>query len=297
VSGIHQHPIRAVTVTLRWRPEWPYLVLTVLAWVALLAGVGGHASRPPAGRDHRRPELTAAATDDHRQPALVCPTPHPQHPELAGSAVPAQPAGHSPGGLPTALAGWMLMSVAMMVPVVLPAVRHIGFNSIRQRRQLAMSLFFVVYVGVWAAFGILALAGRRLALEALGIDARVLLAAVLAVAAGWQLTRVKRRALLACRRTVPLPPVGRRADAACARFALRQGRRCVASCWALMAVMLAVQQAAVVWMVALTALMASEELTRRGRRLLPLSAAALAMAAALVAMGTQPWWPQVAPNS
>jgi predicted metal-binding membrane protein len=187
----------------------------------------------------------------------------------------------------------MLMSVAMMVPVVLPAVRHIGFNSIRQRRQLAMFLFFVVYVGVWAAFGILALAGRRLALEALGIDARVLLAAALTIAAGWQLTRVKRRALLACRRTVPLPPVGRRADAACARFALRQGRRCVASCWALMAVMLAVQQAAVVWMVALTALMASEELTRRGRRLLPLSAAALAMAAALVAMVGDPGGPRL----
>jgi hypothetical protein len=45
--------------------------------------------------------------------------------------------------------------------------------------------------------------------------------------------------------------------------------------------------------------MAGEELTRpgqRGRGLLPLSAAALATAAALVAMSAQPWWSQVTPK-
>lgn len=288
MSAVHQHPLRAATVTLRWRPEWPYLVLVILAWVALLAGVDGHAGGRPASNDQRHPELAAPASHDHL------------HHELAAPVVPAQPTGHSAGSLPAALAGWTLMSVAMMVPVALPAVRHVGFNSIRRRRQWAMFLFFAVYLGVWAAFGILALTGRRLALETLGIDARVLLVSVLAVAAVWQLTRVKRRALLACRRTVPLPPVGRRADAGCARFALRQGWRCVASCWALMAVMLAVQQAAAVWMLTLTALMAAEELTRRGRRgrrLLPLSAAALAAAAGIVAVSARPWWFQVTPIS
>jgi predicted metal-binding membrane protein len=53
-----------------------------------------------------------------------------------------------------------------------------------------------------------------------------------------------------------------------------------------MAVMVAVQQAAAVWMLSLTALMAAEELTRSGRRggrLLPLSAAVLAAVAGIVA--------------
>jgi hypothetical protein len=48
--------------------------------------------------------------------------------------------------------------------------------------------------------------------------------------------------------------------------ALRQSRRCMASCWALMAAMVVVQQAAAVWMLSL-----------------PLSAAALAAVAGMVA--------------
>jgi predicted metal-binding membrane protein len=258
---------------LGWRPEWPYLVLVMLAWVALLAGGGGHVGAPPAPDGPGHPELEAASHHHH-------------HAELAAPATMTHVAEHSSGSLPAALAGWTLMSVAMMVPVALPAVRHVGLNSLRQRRQWAMFVFVAVYVGAWAAFGILALTWQRLALRTIGIDARVLLASTLLVAAGWQLTRVKRRALLACRRTVPLPPIGRRADAGCARFALRQSRRCIVSCWTLMAVMVAVQQAATVWMLSLTALMAAEELTRPGRRggrLLPLSATTLAMVAAIVA--------------
>jgi predicted metal-binding membrane protein len=293
VRAVLQQPIRAVTASLRWRPEWPYLVVVVAAWVALLAGVGGHAGGPPAPADHRPSKPTTPALGHHVHAELPTPARHDHGPpEVAGAAAPAPRAGHGSDSLPVALAGWTLMSVAMMVPVVLPAVRHVGLNSIRQRRQWAMLLFVSVYVGVWAAFGLLALGGWRLALATLDVDAGVLLASTLTVAAGWQLTRVKRRALLACRRTVPLPPVGRRADAGCARFALRQGRRCVASCWALMAVMVAVRQATVVWMLALTALVAGEELTRtgqRGGRLLPLSAAALAAAAGIVVARTQSW--------
>jgi predicted metal-binding membrane protein len=277
VPAVHQQPIRDFTVALRWRPEWPYLVLVLLAWAALLAGVGGHVGAPPASDDPRHPELAAAAHEHH-------------HAGPAAPATQAQGAGYGSGGLPAALAGWTLMSVAMMMPVALPAVRHVGLNSLRQRRQWAMFVFLVVFIGAWAAFGILALGWQRLTLRAIGIDTGLLLTGTLLVAAGWQLTRVKRRALLACRRTVPLPPIGRRADAGCARFALRQSRRCMASCWALMAVMVAVQQAAVVWMLSLTALMAAEELTRPGRRggrLLPLSAGALAVVAGMVALSAR----------
>jgi predicted metal-binding membrane protein len=273
VSAVHHQPIRAFTAALRRRPEWPYLVLVTLAWVGLLAGAGGHVGGPPASDDPRQPQLAAASHHHH-------------HAELAAPATMTHGAEHSPRTLPVALAGWTLMSVAMMVPVVLPAVRHVGLNSLRQRRQWAMFVFVAVYVGAWAAFGILALTWQRLALRTIGIDARVLLTSTLIVAAGWQLTRVKRRALLACRRTVPLPPMGWRADAGCARFALRQSRRCMASCWALMAAMVAIQQAAAIWMLSLTALIAAEELTRPGRRggrLLPLSASALATVAGIVA--------------
>ena len=52
-----------------------------------------------------------------------------------------------------------------------------------------------------------------------------------------------------------------------------------------MTVMTLVQRSALVWMMALTALVVGEELTRLGRRLLRPSAAALAVATGLVVLG------------
>jgi predicted metal-binding membrane protein len=248
-----RHHWLGATAALRWRPEWGITVIVAFAWIALLA------------------------THDHRYHGPVTftdgPAPGPQR---------------GWGGLLVGLPGWALMAVAMMAPVTLPAVRHVGFNSIRRRRQWAMTLYFAIYTGVWVAFGVLALASERLARETLGLDRRVLLALALAVAAGWQVTRGKRRALFRCRQTVPLPPIGLRADAGCARFALQQGWRCVTSCWALMAVMAVVghsDHSGLVWLTALTALVMAEELTLLGRRLLRSSAVALLAAAGLVALG------------
>jgi predicted metal-binding membrane protein len=206
---------------------------------------------------------------------------------LAGAGMHRQHLGphHSPIGVVAGLPEWSLMVVAMMVPVTLPAVRYVGLNSMRRRRQWAMALYTTVYVGVWALFGLTALATEHLLSVHLGIGDPVLLALALAVAAGWQLTRAKRRALFACGRTVPLPPLGRRADAGCARFALLHGWRCVQSCWAIMLVMVAAGHASLVWMLALTGLVVAEELTVTGRRLTRPAAGLLAMAAAAVALG------------
>jgi predicted metal-binding membrane protein len=192
---------------------------------------------------------------------------------------------HSPAGVMAGLPGWSLMVVAMMVPVTLPAVRYVGLNSMRRRRQRAMALYTAVYVGVWALFGVTALGLDHLVRVHAGLGEPVLLAGTLAVAAVWQLTRAKRRALFACGRTVPLPPRGLRADAGCARFAVLHARRCIQSCWAIMLVMVAVGHSSLVWMVALTALVVAEELTVRGRRLTRPAAALLAVAAAAVALG------------
>jgi predicted metal-binding membrane protein len=252
VHAIRHHWLGAAAA-LRWRPEWGITVAVALAWIVLLA------------------------THDHQYYGHVTLTQGPASGPQRGS-----------GGLLVGLPGWALMAVAMMAPVTLPAVRHVGFNSIRRRRQWAMTLYFAVYTGVWVAFGVLALASERMAREALGLDRRILLTLALAVAAGWQVTRVKRRALFRCRRTVPLPPVGLLADAGCVRFALQQAWRCITSCWALMGVMAVVghsDHSGLVWMTALTALVMVEELTLLGRRLLRSSAAALIAAAGLVALG------------
>lgn len=192
---------------------------------------------------------------------------------------------HRGTGAAAALGGWALMAIAMMGPMALPAVRHVALNSLRARRLRAMALYFAVFTGVWLAFGIVALAAERVATQMLGIDSRVLLASALALAVAWQLTRTKRRAIYACTRTVALPPLGRRADAACARFALKQGRRSVVSCWALMLVMTAVGHMNLAWMAALTAFILFEELTLVGRDALWPAAAGLAFAALVTAVG------------
>ena len=192
---------------------------------------------------------------------------------------------YSPSAALGQLPGWSLMVMAMMVPVTLPAVRHVGLNSMRYRRRRAMAFYLAAYVAVWVAFGLLALELEDALVGTVGISNRVLLALAVAVAAGWQLTRAKRRALLACGRAVPLYPTGSRADVSCARFGCLQARRCVVSCWAIMLVMAAATTATLVWMVALTAFIAAEELTRSGRHARRPTAAGLALVALVVAVG------------
>jgi predicted metal-binding membrane protein len=193
-------------------------------------------------------------------------------------------ANHSAAGVVAGLPGWSLMVVAMMVPVTLPAVRYVGLNSVRRRRRRAMALYTAVYVGIWTLLGATALAIDHLLRVHLGLGDRLLLVLALLAAAGWQLTRAKRRALFACGRTVPLPAFGRRADAGCARYALLHARRCIQSCWAIMLVMVAVGHSNLAWMAALTALVVAEELTVRGRAVTRPAAAVLALAAAAVAV-------------
>jgi predicted metal-binding membrane protein len=233
---------------LRWRPEWPFTVIVALAWISLAAG----ALSPGSAR------VSSAELASHH---------------FMFHAV----------WWPEGLAGWCVMAAAMMLPLTLPAVRHVAMNSLRPRRYRAMALYVTVFVAVWIGFGATVLVLERGLEERAGIDARLLLAAALAAAAAWQVTPAKRRAVFGCRRTVPLPPVGIRADAACARFAWRQAWRCVISCWALMVVM-AIAGHGLAVMAALTVLMALEELTFVGRRLFAPSAAALGLAAAIVAL-------------
>jgi predicted metal-binding membrane protein len=232
---------------LRWRPEWWAALVVAAAWLTLLAGVGGH----------------AGMADGH---------------DMAS----AGDAGWS--GILAQLPAWVLMVVAMMVLVTLPAVGYVGLNSIRRRRVRAMSIYLAVYVGAWIVFGLVVLGAEELLRAKVAIDSRSLLTVALAAAAVWQLTRFKLRALYACGRTVPLPPVGLRADAGCARFALVHATRCMRSCWALMIVMTLVGHWNVLWMAAFTGVVAIEELTLVGRRLLCLSAVALALASGAVSL-------------
>ena len=84
------------------------------------------------------------------------------------------------------------------------------------------------------AFGVVA----SVAVASLRTQFRLQPAAAAAVGFGaallWQVTTLKRRALLACHRTQPLAPAGWRADLDCLRFGWTIGVSCLVSCWALM---------------------------------------------------------------
>jgi predicted metal-binding membrane protein len=179
-----------------------------------------------------------------------------------------------------ALPTWAAMCLAMMVPAALPAVRHVAANSLRWRRQRAIVEFLLAYLAVWAAFGLLALAALALVRDR--VPDRLLVAAALVAAAGWQLAPYQRRFLRDCHRTVPLPPRGWRATAGCARFGLRHGRACAGVCGPLMLVMAATTGGTVLWMVAVSAASGSLRLARPSARARARLAAALGVAAFLL---------------
>jgi predicted metal-binding membrane protein len=183
---------------------------------------------------------------------------------------------------------WGAMSAAMMLPVALPAIRYVAFNSLPSRRIRVVATYTVAYISVWLAFGAVSTGLNRYLSDAAGLDRGLLLAVSLVAASGWQISGWKLRALYQCHRTVALPPFGSRADAACVRFALLQGFRCLRSCWALMALMSFTGHAgaqALAVAATLTALIAFEELSEDGTQVLYPSAAVLALAGGLAASG------------
>ena len=132
---------------------------------------------------------------------------------------------------------WLLMSVAMMLPLSVVLVRHVAFRSYAWRRHRAIALFVIGYLVVWAAAGAVII-GVGTAARSAGVDDMYLLAFCIPIAFGWQLTPIKSRALRRCHRTVAMSPLGWRADLDCLRFGSLSGGNCVASCWLVMATLL-----------------------------------------------------------
>ncbi len=211
---------------------------------------------------------------------------------LGPAGAPAGPGGealvgHAPAAT-SLLAGlpmWTLMAVAMMLPTAMPAVRHVAANSLYWRRRRAVVEFVVVYLGIWALFNALVL-GVAMARAPGGSS--LALPPALALAALWQWTPLKRRALRACHQPRALPAYGWRATAGVARFGLGNGGACLASCWAMMLIMAVAGPARPAWMAALTALIAVEKLNlkpARTARRTGLLLGAAATAAAVIALG------------
>jgi predicted metal-binding membrane protein len=255
-------------------PEWTVALVALACWASLATPQLAR-SATPGGHDPGR------ASTSGGDPAMHHATPQPGDPTPAHAAIQptmAHPAVQT-GGWLAAQGSWLLMAAAMMLPLALPPARHAALNSRWRRRQRASAVFVAAYVTVWLLFGL----GAVTAATWVHLPAGTAwpLALTLVVAAGWELTAAKRRCLRACHRTVPLPPDGWKADAACARFGLRYGRSCLGACWALMLPMAIAGHTGLLLMAVLTAIALAEGVLAKGTRLGPAAALVLLTAAAV----------------
>jgi predicted metal-binding membrane protein len=181
--------------------------------------------------------------------------------------------------LPTLLyvAGWLLMTIAMMVPTTLPLLAIFGrMVQNRADRTSLMALLIVGYVSIWMAFGALVhLADMGLhALFAgnafLTFRGWIVSVIVLGVAGAFQFTTLKYHCLDKCR--TPFSFVNEHWQGAAVRrhsfmLGIHHGIFCVGCCWAIMLLMFIVGTGSVGWMLTIGALMAIEKNARWGQRL------------------------------
>jgi predicted metal-binding membrane protein len=201
-----------VTGAASWRdrhPEWWVLALSAAAWLGIAWLAGPMATGP----------LCIAARAG-----------------LAGDLAARLSVAWRTGALDQMLGGWTVMALAMVPPLTLPMLRYVAARSFAFRRARALALFLAGLLCPWVAAGVMAIA---LMTVAPAPDGRIA-ALGFAIAAIWELTPFKRRALRRCHRGVPLAAEGWRADRDCFVFGCARGQDCLISCWAMMlAVMLA----------------------------------------------------------
>lgn len=173
--------------------------------------------------------------------------------------------------LPLFLLAWVPMMAVMMVPSTAPTAilwtRTMGGRSLRRTSRL--TTFFAGYLIAWAAYGVGAwlLVGYGHRVLMTSSRAGVWLGASLFIGAGiYQLTPMKQACLKKCR--TPFGRVvlysgwsGRSRDL---RAGLQEGALCVACCWGLMIVLVAVGTMNLWAMAALAVVTALEKLWKHG---------------------------------
>ncbi len=191
------------------------------------------------------------------------------------------------------VAGWVLMTTAMMLPTTFPLLQI--FHRLTRERADRVALLATAiagYLGVWLLFGIAAHAFSLALHEAIELsgwlpaNAWVFGAGPLLAAGAFQFTRLKYRCLDKCR--APLSFVvhhwrGGRPRAQALLLGAHHGAFCVGCCWALMLLMFAVGTGSLGWMLALGAVMAIEKNAIWGRRIsAPLGVALLLWGTSIV---------------
>ncbi len=170
------------------------------------------------------------------------------------------------------VAGWTLMSVAMMLPSSLPVVTV--FVTITRRAWTLVGFLVAGYLSAWGLFGLAAFvadAGLHTLVDGsswLGERADLIPAGLLLTAGLFQFSPLKYACLTQCRSPVGFVVQhwggGGRAFRAFS-LGMRHGVFCVGCCWGLMLLMFGVGGITLGWMLALGAVMFIEKATVWGR--------------------------------
>jgi|SRR5271165_506042 len=158
-------------------------------------------------------------------------------------------------------AGWVLMLIAMMAPVLIPPVHHIRLRSFAHRRSRSIVLFLAGYAGIWMALGG-ALLATALAVQLFAPQSYLLAAGVGVIALVWQFSPIKQRCLNRCHAHTEVAAFGAAADFDALRFGVTHGIWCAGSCWALMLFPMLLPRGHVVAMATMAVLIFGERLER-----------------------------------
>ena len=180
----------------------------------------------------------------------------------------------SAGSLVPLFLMWAVMMVAMMLPSAAPML--LTFAAVaRNRRQaerpyVPVSVFAAGYVAIWCVFSLAAAVGQwllhRVALLSPSMtSSSALFAGVLLLAAGvFQFTPLKNSCLARCR--APLEFImtrWREGGRGAFWMGVEHGAFCAGCCWALMALLFVLGVMNVLWIAALTILVALEKMLPR----------------------------------
>ncbi len=191
----------------------------------------------------------------------------------AEHAHPGQTSGWLPAG--AFLVGWLLMTVAMMLPTTVPLV-SLFRRMITQRAHAALLLVLLLagYLAAWLAFGVAALGllwGIDQALaSSLFPQAWIWGAGLFLIAGAFQFSTLKYACLDKCRSPLGFLQShwhGRKDRTEALNIGWRHGVFCVGCCWALMLLMFAVGTTSLSWMLLLALVMAIEKNATWGQRL------------------------------
>jgi predicted metal-binding membrane protein len=165
---------------------------------------------------------------------------------------------------------WMVMMAAMMLPATMPMVSVFGTLN-KSRGEAGRTVAFVAgYLALWAAFGAAATAAQW-ALQTNGLlspmivsMSPVLSGALLAIAGVFQFTPLKQACLRACRSPLGFLLTDWRGGLwGAARMGIKHGLYCLGCCWALMALLFVGGAMNLLWIAALTLLVAMEKIAPR----------------------------------